>query len=49
MPPFSGKAQGKLAEREGSTPLSMRLIYWALIDSLNIDTNRRYQQSWLAF
>jgi hypothetical protein len=38
-----------LAEREGSTPLSMRLIYWALIDSLNIDTNRRYQQSWLAF
>ena len=34
-----------LAEREGFTPLSMLMIYWALINCLNIGTHKKYQQS----
>jgi hypothetical protein len=31
--------------RERFTPLAILLIYWALINSLNIDANKKYQQS----
>jgi hypothetical protein len=34
-----------LAEREGFTPLSMLMIYRALINCLNIGTHKKYQQS----